>query len=284
MKSNRVIFLSTIFILVLLFSVCLADTTQEIVKKLPPGEAPSEIISSKNGLFHFILTKQGKLYIFDSKGNQMADFDFGKSAKKIELPSREDILFIKTDKGETIKRINLYFPQKISVSEAPLRGSANAPIEIVVFCDFQCPFCKGTLPVLKKVLKNYPDDVKIRFKHFPLRIHDYSSQAAIASMVAQDSGKFWEFHDKLFENSEQLSNEKLMEIVRELDMDPKKFMSNLGRKKYYKRLKKDVQDAINLGVNATPRIFINGVLVKALTYEEFVMLIEQALAAKNQPR
>jgi protein-disulfide isomerase len=124
------------------------------------------------------------------------------------------------------------------------------------------------------VLEQYPEDVKMIFKNYPLAYHAFAKKAAIAAAAAQKQGKFWEYHDRLFENYERLDDQKFREIARELSLDLEQFERDMNDPATILRVDKDYQLGQNAGVEGTPTIFINGSIVKARTLKELRTIVE----------
>jgi protein-disulfide isomerase len=124
------------------------------------------------------------------------------------------------------------------------------------------------------VLEQYPEDVKMIFKNYPLAYHAFAKKAAIAAAAAQKQGKFWEYHDRLFENYERLDDQKFREIARELSLDLEQFEKDMNDPATILRVDKDYQLGQNAGVEGTPTIFINGSIVKARTLKELRTIVE----------
>ncbi len=146
----------------------------------------------------------------------------------------------------------------IDVANSPVRGPKDARIEIVEFSDFQCPFCKQLQPVLDQVLKAFPNDVKLVYKQFPLNIHQYSRQAAVASMAAHAQGKFWLLHDKLFENSSTITEDNIKKWAREVGLNMAEFEKAMQSGTLEPQLQKELTDGANARVLGTPTLFIDG--------------------------
>jgi protein-disulfide isomerase len=127
------------------------------------------------------------------------------------------------------------------------------------------------------VLEQFPNNVKLVFKNFPLRNHPYAMKAAIAALAAGNQGKFWEFHDLLVKNYDRLSDEKIKEMATSLNLDEKKFEEDLKGPKIKNKIRQDQIDGINAGVRSTPTIFINGRLLRNRSLEGFRELIEKDL-------
>lgn len=133
------------------------------------------------------------------------------------------------------------------------------------------------MPVLEQVLEKYPKDVKLVFKNFPLRNHRYARQAAIASLAAQEQGKFWEFHDLLFKDYKGLNNQKIREIAEKLGLDMEKFARDARDAKEQTRITRDMSDAAKAGVRATPTVFINGRVLRGHSLKAFDAMIDKEL-------
>ena len=136
------------------------------------------------------------------------------------------------------------------------------------------------------MLEQYPEDVKIIFKNYPLVYHAFSRKAAIAAAAAQRQGKFWEYHDRLFANYDHLDDQKFREIARELNLDLETFEKDMNDPATGLRVDKDYQLGRSVGVGGTPTIFINGSITKARTPEEFRTIVEATLKkpAKEPPQ
>lgn len=131
--------------------------------------------------------------------------------------------------------------------------------------------------MLEQLLEKYPDQVKLIFLSFPLRNHRFSKQAAIAAFAAKKQGKFWEYHDRLFENLESLNDQKFVQIAREVGLDMERFEKDINDLKIVARINQDIRLGAYLGVRATPTVFINGSVSKARTLEELQVEVDMEL-------
>jgi protein-disulfide isomerase len=166
----------------------------------------------------------------------------------------------------------------IALDKAPVKGPRNAPITVVVFSDFECPFCSRVLPTLQQIEDQYKGKVRIAFKHQPLPFHQNAKLAAAASMAANEQGKFWEYHDKLFANQKQLDRASLERYAQELKLDLGKFRNVLDSNKYEALISEDSQEGNRIGANGTPTFFINGrQLVGAQPFPKFQEIIDEEL-------
>jgi protein-disulfide isomerase len=141
-------------------------------------------------------------------------------------------------------------------------------------------YCKKLLPLLEQVLDTYPESVRIVFKNFPLKIHKFATKAAIAAMAADSQGRFWEFHDLLFDNFGKLNDQKIKEIATELGLNQEKFETEKKNLKILAKVRQDFQDGRKAGVRGTPTIFVNGKKLKNRTLEGFKVLIDKELKKK----
>jgi protein-disulfide isomerase len=169
--------------------------------------------------------------------------------------------------------------QKVELGNAPVKGPKNAPVTIVAFSDFECPFCGRVNPTLKQIEDTYKGKVKIAFKHQPLPFHQNAKPAAMASLAAHEQGKFWEYHDKLFANQRALDRASLERYAQELGLNVAKFKAALDSNKFEAQVTADSQEGMRLGANGTPTFFINGrQLVGALPFDSFKSVIDEELS------
>ena len=169
----------------------------------------------------------------------------------------------------------------VAANDASL-GPSSAPITIVEFSDFQCPFCQRAAPTLKQIRSKYGDKVRIVWKDFPLtQIHPQAFKAAEAGRCAEEQGKFWEFHDQMFGNQAALQPDSLKKYAADMGLDATKFNACLDSSKYAERVRDGVAAGTRLGVNSTPTLYINGrMLTGAQPYETFASIIDEELARK----
>ena len=166
-----------------------------------------------------------------------------------------------------------------STGDDPAKGPAAAPITIIEFSDFQCPYCSRVNPTLKQVEERYGDKIRVVFRDFPLPNHKDAAKAAEAGQCAHDQGKFWEMHDKLFANQAKLQVEALKQSATEIGLDAAAFNECLDSGKYTAEWKKDMDEGARYGVTGTPAFFINGRLLSgAQPLEAFTTVIDEELA------
>jgi protein-disulfide isomerase len=172
--------------------------------------------------------------------------------------------------------------KQVAIGSAPVRGPANAPVTIVEFSDFQCPFCGRAANTLKSVEAQYKGKVKVVFKNEPLSIHPNARPAAIAALAARDQGKFWEMHDVLFANQRTLDRASLEKYAQDLHLDMAKFRAALDGNQYASYLQADQAQASQLGVRATPTFFVNGQQLVGPTPDQLRAAIDAELAKAHK--
>ncbi len=175
---------------------------------------------------------------------------------------------------------------EVSFDPARLRGSPHVPVIIIEFSDFQCPLCRKVQPTLKSLLAKYEGRVSLAYRDFPLRgMHGQAELGAESSRCAGEQGKFWEYHDLLFDNPDKLNQNGLLELARNAKLGEKQFDSCLSSGKYRSQVERDLQDGIRAGVMGTPGIFINGILLSGAQPEAaFEQVIESELASVKRKR
>ena len=187
--------------------------------------------------------------------------------------------------GELQKQANLKLdlPQpRISVAaEGPARGPKDAPVTIVEFSDFECPYCGAAHDTVDQVMNAYAGKVRLVYRQFPLSFHPHAAKAAEASLCAADQGKFWEYHDVLFKNQKKLDPTDLKAHATEVGLDAQKFGQCLDSGDKKKAVDADQQAGLAAGVAGTPAFFINGIFLNgAQPIDEFKKVIDGELASK----
>ena len=162
----------------------------------------------------------------------------------------------------------------------PSLGNAKAPVTLVEFSDFQCPFCLRVAPTLRKIRATYGDKVRIVWKDLPLtQIHPQAFKAGEAGQCAAEQGKFWEFHDQVFANQQAMMPDDLKRYAAGVGVDATKFNSCLDSSKHAEVIRNGVAQGTRLGVNSTPTVFVNGRRVSgAQPYEVFAGIIDEELS------
>ncbi len=165
----------------------------------------------------------------------------------------------------------------------PAKGPANAPVTIVEFSDFECPFCAQVFPTLQLIEARYGDKVRVIFRQFPLnQIHPRAQKAAEASLCANEQKKFWDLHDSMFQDNRNLEILDLKKKAAGLKLDSQAFDACLDSSKYAPAVQKDISEGVRVGVTGTPTLFINGRYFNgAQPYNELAKVIDEELQRKK---
>jgi predicted DsbA family dithiol-disulfide isomerase len=167
---------------------------------------------------------------------------------------------------------------EVTTQGFPARGGSAAPVTIVEFSDFECPFCGLTYPVLKQIEDRYKDKVRLVYRQFPLQSHPHAQKAAEASLCANDQQKFWEMHDAMFSDQQNLEVPALKQKAVGLKLNSEAFDQCLDSGKHAVAVRKDIQEGARVGVTGTPAMFINGRFFSGtLPFEDIARVIDEEL-------
>ncbi len=183
-------------------------------------------------------------------------------------------------KGKTKVAIDLEPPRtEVAAAGRPARGPDRAPVEMIEFSDFECPYCLRAYETVMRVLKTYGDRVRFVYRHYPLPNHPHARPAAEASACAAEQDKFWPYHDRLFANPTKLSDADLKQHAAALGLNVQQFNACVEGRKYQALVDEDLKAGAAIGVTGTPAFFINGrALSGAQPFEAFARVIDEELA------
>lgn len=205
-----------------------------------------------------------------------------------KIVSRNNLVNARSKYIESLKEsygLEIYMPplrMEVESEDRPFMGPSDAPVTIVEFSDFECPYCSRMAKTIKKVASDYSESVKLVFRQFPLtRIHSNAQKAAEAALCAADQGKFWEMHDLMFEDQKKLKVEDLKEKAVSLGLRKEEFDQCLDSSKHAEVVSSDLYDGVRAGVSGTPTMFVNGrPLSGQVPYERLTQIIEEELATE----
>lgn len=207
----------------------------------------------------FIQKNRARLPQIDDFELRLKVWDFLRSQKI----NQQRQAYVQRLREKTKVAVYLEEPASARVSVDPhkgfARGPKDAPVAIVEYSDFQCPFCKAVLSTVNEIMARYPGKVKWVFRDYPIAtLHPTAPKVHEAARCAREQGKFWEYHDLLFERSPSHSPEQLKQYARELKLDSPVFAECLESGKYQAEVAHDVEEGTRLGVSGTPTFVING--------------------------
>jgi protein-disulfide isomerase len=169
--------------------------------------------------------------------------------------------------------------ESVAIGASPSRGPSNAPVTIVVFSDFQCPFCSRAEATIRELEAAYPGKIRFVFKNQPLPFHEHARLAAKAALAAHEQGKFWEYHDVLFNHQNSLDRASLERYAEDVGLDLRRFRAALDDPRLDRLIEADIAEARRLDVRGTPAFFINGRnLQGAQPLAAFRAKVDEALA------
>ena len=264
----------------------LCENTTEIklnvVQTLQMALRPMDIAVALNGRRVFALTEAGSLLIYSPDGRLEGSVQLGEGTDLIKATPRDDVLLVGNSREKTLRIITLDVIQEIDTSGLPVKGPMDAPFEIVVFSDFECPSCAELATVLDQLTVEYPEQVKIVFMNYPLRSHRHSRAAAAAALAAGRQGRFWAFHDALFDNHDQLSPQKIDDIAQDLKLDTARLKREMSHPEVTAALKRDASEVARLGISGTPTVFVNGKILWDHSMKSFQALIGRQTAGPEK--
>lgn len=238
---------------------------------------PVDIVHSLDGKLVFILDNQHRILVYDYQGQLQGRIPVGEGVTRIDIAPQGEALYLIDGKDNSFTSLAMSFVMDIDITGSPFKGKVDAPVTLVIFTDFECPYCRKVEPLLNQVFEKNKDNIKIVFKNMPLSIHQLADPSHRAAMAADMQGKFWEYHDRLF-SAPNLSPELLDATAREIGLDMTKFQTDRASMVVEQRIRKDMIDAQNAGVTGTPTIFINGRKLGERSMQGFQTLIDAELA------
>jgi len=237
------------------------------------------------------VTEDEKKAFYEANKARFGDKPQEEAMKMIEPSLRQQRLnqrrqeFINELRAKADVKVMLDPPRMpVQVGDAPFRGPADAPITIVEYSDFQCPFCGRAAPTVKQIEERYQGKVRVAYKDFPLSFHQFAQKASEAGLCAKDQGKFWEMSDRLFANQQKLQVTDLKEHALAIGLAAEPFNQCLDSSKYAAVIQKNQEEGGKFGVTGTPAFFINGrSLVGAQPFDNFALIINEELERAGIP-
>jgi protein-disulfide isomerase len=265
----------------------------EIARRLVDREAAARKITAAELLKQEVeakvapVTEEEQRAFYAQNKARMGEMTEADALKRIEAGLRQQRIgerqaeFLSGLRAKADVHVLLEPPRlSLTIGDDPARGPADAPITIVEFSDFQCPFCSRATATLKKLDAAYPGKIRVVYRDFPLvQIHPNAARAAEAAACANEQGKFWPMHDAMFEHQDKLAEADLKQSAAALGLDATAFNQCLESGRHTAQWKKDTAEGEAYGVSSTPAFFINGrLVVGAQPYESFARILDEELA------
>jgi len=266
-----------LFALLLTTSLAYAELEKNMVKRQLLGKTPVDIAQSVSDGRLFVLLQGGDVQIFSPDGQKQERFNVGSGVTSLQVSPDGQRLYLGNAKSNELQFVEISYVQQLPVNNSAVKGAKNAPVTITVFDDFQCPYCARLVPTLEQVLAAYPTQVRVVYKHFPLSMHKFAEQAAIASIAARNQGKFWPMHDLLFANYNKLNDAKIRELAETVGLDMARFDKDLVNPALKQEVAADMQLGAKAGVRGTPAVYLNGVSLKDRSISGFKKSIDAEL-------
>ncbi len=205
--------------------------------------------------------------------------------KNVQSQQEKEVEELKQANKKTLKTAMQSYPHLHPIDKTDhVWGDLNAPVQLIIYDDFECPFCARFYGTTKEIKNYFGDKVVVVFRHFPLRFHVHAMDAALASECASEQGKFWEMYDKLFADNKagRLSVEQFKKDAAELGLNQVQFNQCLETQKYKDKIEQQMLDGRNAGVSGTPGNFVNGrPMPGAYPFEDFKRGNKQVAGMKS---
>ena len=262
MKKTAGILTAVILAIAFLAPSAWSKAEWKVYQTVKPEYPPIDLLVSEHREWIYVLDDHGWISIYASNGQLRDKIQVGQDIQRIQSGPNDNVLFLLSRTKGTIQIITIDVIEDIGIEGSPVKGRPDAPVSIVVFSDFQCPYCARLVPVMEQVFQKHQKDVNIVFKNFPIQGHAFAIKAAQAALAADSQGKFWEFHDLLFKNYNKLSDVKIEEFRSQLGLDAEKFKQRMNDPQVLAKINSDADLGRKAGVRGTPTIFINGRLLR----------------------
>jgi protein-disulfide isomerase len=228
----------------------------------PPGIDIAKLDESAKKIFWRVVNQESSICGKAESLLASAKHDTGcrRSFNAVRYSARlADQGYTQSDISEALeKRYRSSAIRMLDIANAPMKGSASAKVTLVEFADYECPHCKRFQPVLRQIVDEFKNEVRLYFKHYPLPQHPNARLAAEAAVAAQRQGKFWPFEEKLWDHQEDLSPAVIEKLAKESGLDMAKFRKDIEDPGVKAQVQKDRVDGQTAGISSTPTLYING--------------------------
>jgi protein-disulfide isomerase len=256
----------------------LAKIEWEILNKITLDESPKDVAVSKDGATAYILGSQNIL-IYSMRDNKITDtIPITAQFSQLVLSSDGERLVLTDSKSKQVSIIRVSPIYEIEVGQSPVIGKKDAPVHVVAFIDYQCPYCAKAYPVLEQLLEKYPGEVNLILKHYPLKMHRFARTASLAALAAARQDKYTEVTKAFFNNYSRLNDQTMRKYAEEAGVKDLEAAFNDPSLKNI--ISQDIAVGAKVKVRGVPALFVNGRLVKNRSLGELSKMVENELKKK----
>ena len=250
----------------------------EVLRQINLNDIPVDTAISLDGTTAYVLCDKNIL-IYSIQDNQITDtIPLTGKFTQIAFFEEGERLFLTDRESKRLSIIQLSTIYNIEAGQSPIMGDKDAPVSVVAFFDYQCPYCARIYPVLEELLEKYPKDVNLIIKHFPLRMHPFAEQASLAALASSKQNKYERITKVFFDNYMDLNEENIKKYMEEAGLDMKKFDTDFNDPSLKNIINQDLNLGTRLKVRGVPTLFINGRPVKYRSLNALSNMVETELA------
>ena len=267
--------------LVLLASTAHAEIRYETLLTLDLEDAVIDMATDPGEELVFLLTQKAVLLYSPENKAIIERIPLSETYNRIAFLDG-DRLVLSSDNPARMSILRYDRIYDIDIEGHAFKGPADAKVVLVVFSDYQCPYCARLERFIEQVMEQFPDEVKFVIKQYPLSSHPFSRKGAMAALAAGKQGKFLEFHQKLLENHDSLSDQKILDIAGELELNMDQFAKDRDLEASRQLIEADIENGKAVGVTGTPSAYINGKRIRNRELGSLPELIVQELGNGNE--
>ena len=254
-----------------------AAIESEVLKTLNLEEKPLDIANSSDGTKAYILGNKC-IYVYSIERGEITDkIAVTDDYSHMSVAPDGESLFLASTDGKKVSIIKISTVYDIEIGRSPVIGDKNAPVRIVAFLDFQCPYCTSIYPVIEQLLDKYPTKVCLVIKHFPLRMHPFAEKAALAALAAAKQNKYREISSLYFKNFKNLNDQTIKEYAQQTGINMEAFDKEREDNALKTIIAEDLNLGKKLGIRGVPSVFINGRTFRGRSIDALAQQVEQEL-------
>ena len=252
-----------------------------MTKDIQLADIPKDITLSRDGSTAYILG-QKSIMVYSIPESKVTDnITLTKAYSHLALSPDESTFYLTAQDAPQVAVIQFALINTIEAGKSPVIGNVKAPVTVMAFLDYQCPYCAKIYPLLQELLKKYPKDVRLVIKQSPLAMHKFAEKASLAAIAAAQQNKFEKVTELFFTNFATLSDETIRKYVQEAGADMQKFDIDLAGATVKEIMQQDQQAGQKVRVHSVPTIYVNGIAPKGRSIEVFSQMVDEELKKKK---